>query len=332
MRNQSIDVLRAVAIILVLGRHATFPDNPLTAIWQRGGWVGVDLFFVLSGFLVSGLLFKDFQSTGAIHWGRFVARRGFKIYPAFYLMIAFTLLYNYWGSGIVEWRRALVECFFIQNYLPGLVGHTWSLAIEEHFYLLLPILLAASARDQFRGLPWTIAVTAMCLLTLRCLHPTFDLGPSVFATHLRLDSLLFGTLLAYIYYYHRALFDKISRFRVSLAILGVGLLAPAFIWNLDSTPAIYTVGFTGFYLGSGAILMATINGVPNWKIMDALAAMGTYSYSIYLWHEDVHTWMYPHATWIETGLYMAVSILVGIALSKLIEIPILRVRETLIPA
>ncbi len=333
MRNKSIDVLRAVAVILVLGRHANFPENAFTAIWHRGGWIGVDLFFVLSGFLVSGLLFREFQKTGSIRWTPFVARRGFKIYPAFWCLLIFTLIFQYvTRCGVFEWNRTLSELFFVQNYGTAMWGHTWSLAVEEHFYLALPILLAASARDKFRGLPWVIAVTAVCLLALRCLGGDYNVQKSLFATHIRLDSLLFGVLLSYGYHFHRAIFDKIATFRVTLLVTGLALLAPAFIWNLEETRGIYTFGFTAFYLGSGAILVAVIGGVHECAATRYLSMMGTFSYSIYLWHAAVGAWLFPAMTWTHCILYFASSIMIGVGLSKLIEIPALRVREALIPA
>ena len=332
MRSKSIDALRAVAVILVLGRHAHFPQTAFTDIWRRGGWVGVDLFFVLSGFLVSGLLFREFQTTGNIGWTRFVARRGFKIYPAFWCLLIFTILFNRFVTGhAFEWQRALSELFFVQNYGAPMWGHTWSLAVEEHFYLMLPILLAASARDQFRGLPWVIVVTAVCLLALRWLGGPYEVKKSLFATHVRLDSLLFGVLLSYGYHFHRQMFDQIASHRALLCVTGLVLLAPAFIWPLEETRGIYTIGFTGFYLGSGAVLMASLAGLPDCRLVDYLAAMGAFSYSIYLWHAAVVSWMFPDVSWLHCALYFAASVAIGVGMSKLIEMPTLRLRERVIP-
>ena len=78
MRTQQIDALRAIAVLLVLGRHSDF-----FFLWTRAGWVGVDLFFVLSGFLISGLLYSEYKRTRGIKIVNFYARRGLKIYPAF---------------------------------------------------------------------------------------------------------------------------------------------------------------------------------------------------------------------------------------------------------
>lgn len=83
MRNTGLDLLRLVAILLVLGRHLLpgYENNTFLSIWRTGGWVGVDLFFVLSGFLVSGLLFEEYKKRGSLDLKRFLIRRGFKIYP-----------------------------------------------------------------------------------------------------------------------------------------------------------------------------------------------------------------------------------------------------------
>lgn len=333
MRNKSIDALRTVAVLLVLGRHAHFPQTTFTDIWQRGGWIGVDLFFVLSGFLVSGLLFREFQKTGSIGWGRFVARRGFKIYPAFWCLIAITVAINILaGQESYGASRILSELCFVQNYIPSMWGHTWSLGAEEHFYLMLPVLLAASARDGFRGLPWVIGVTAVCLLALRCLGGDFECGKSMFNTHIRLDSLLFGVFLAYGYHYHREKFDAVARYRKTLLVVGIALLTPPFIWAVEETRWIYTFGFTGLYLGSGAILTASLGGLPQCKAVDYLAGIGAFSYSIYLWHLAVQAWLFPAVTWEQCFLYFAVSLMAGVVLSKLIEMPLLKVRERMVPA
>src|SRR5438067_582225 len=101
MRSVTIDVLRAAACLLVLARHCAavqwFQSAPLKRIGQglgRAGWVGVDLFFVLSGFLVSGLLFREYQQSGRVGAWRFLVRRGFKIYPAYFALLVVGLVIN----------------------------------------------------------------------------------------------------------------------------------------------------------------------------------------------------------------------------------------------
>ncbi len=104
-RNPSLDVLRGIAVLLVIFRH-----YPVSRV-ALGGWVGVDLFFVLSGFLISGLLFSDLTSNGSIALRRFYLRRGLKIYPAFYFFLAGTSLL--WPVALPH-KFLLSEVFFLQ--------------------------------------------------------------------------------------------------------------------------------------------------------------------------------------------------------------------------
>src|SRR5436189_6436623 len=100
-RLLGLDILRVCAVLLVFGRHYPTPAEApefwknLVPVMQRGSWIGVDLFFVLSGFLVSGLLFREYLERGSVQIGRFLVRRAFKIYPAFWAMIVDVLLFRF---------------------------------------------------------------------------------------------------------------------------------------------------------------------------------------------------------------------------------------------
>src|SRR5271168_1620476 len=105
-----LDVLRGFAILLVMGVHV-----PAYPIWSTvGGW-GVDLFFVLSGFLISNLLFTEYRKRGDIRLGRFFFRRALKLYPSFYLLLGLTLLYCYWWRVPFTARELLGEMTLTQN-------------------------------------------------------------------------------------------------------------------------------------------------------------------------------------------------------------------------
>src|SRR5437588_1674510 len=148
-RSQALDILRFLAVLLVLWRHSWVCSpqispllHSITATLQRGGWIGVDLFFVLSGFLISGLLFKECQKTHQISLSRFFVRRGFKIYPPFWALLLFTVVLESITNNKTAGKWILCEFFFVQNYGDASQwGYTWSLAVEEHFYILLPLLL-----------------------------------------------------------------------------------------------------------------------------------------------------------------------------------------------
>ena len=155
-RMLGLDLLRLLAIVLVLGRHIEVPPDAwhsafreLFVAWKDNGGLGVDLFFVLSGFLVSGLLFREYITLGDISVTRFYARRAWKIYPSFYFLIAFTYFYYLYVIGYrIPVGVMFSELFFLQSYLRGAWNQTWSLAVEEHFYIALPLVLLFLAPKQ----------------------------------------------------------------------------------------------------------------------------------------------------------------------------------------
>jgi peptidoglycan/LPS O-acetylase OafA/YrhL len=353
-RIKSLDILRAIAVILVLGRHMFDyqGDNLLLYkilhTWNRGGWIGVDLFFVLSGFLISGLLFKEHIKTGSISFKRFFIRRGFKIYPAFYLMIAVTLFMTQFKFG-----RLFAELFFYQDYTQGLWDHTWSLGVEEKFYLLLPVILILlvkinrSKTSPFNSIPAIftgVAITCLSLRVFNACHLPYQNYTQLFPFHLRADSLFGGVAISYFYHYHAPAFKMAARRFKSLFLLaGSIFLLPAFLFVLDTTPLLYTAGLTFIYLGSGSILIALIDHEfkPN-LIINGLAYMGKYSYSIYLWHMPIRSGFIPHVfnqlplkytTWPNFTLsYFIASIFFGILMSKMFEFPVLKLRDRLFPS
>ena len=174
-RNWALDCLRLVAVLLVVQRHQMGePTGLFSPVWDalvRGGWVGVDIFFVLSGYLVGGLLFQEHQARGCLDWKRFLVRRGLKIYPAFYVWLAVAVAIAASRGHRPSQAQFFGELLFLQNYLGNLRHHTWSLAVEEHFYLGLTFLLASLARfarsAPFSKVPAIIAAVGIGCLVLR---------------------------------------------------------------------------------------------------------------------------------------------------------------------
>jgi peptidoglycan/LPS O-acetylase OafA/YrhL len=321
-----LDILRAVAVLLVLGRHFNAP-----AFWSKVGWVGVDLFFVLSGFLISGLLFVEYQRTGGINWGRFFIRRGFKIYPAFYALIFVTFLWQVAKHQDIRWRPYLPEVLFFQSYQPDrLWGHTWSLAVEEHFYILLPLLLLLmvwlqrkrAPSDPFGMIPVVCLILAIFSLVQR-FYLAFNL-PAVggwwqwilYPTHLRIDSLFFGVFLGYLHHFHAPAMRQFMagrRSRIVLLLVSALLVSTCGVFAVDS-PIMLSFGLTALYIGFGGILMLTLysdprenRSPPKWfgkyRVGDLVAFIGMYSYSIYLWHGMVaqHSQGFLRLFWPKAG-------------------------------
>ncbi len=359
-RLAGLDLLRLLAVFLVLGRHLRrFPEgwpgawDTVLATWCRGGWVGVDLFFVLSGFLVSGLLFAEYRSRGQISLVRFYTRRGWKIYPPFFVLTAVTIGVTLWRGQPLPPRAFLADLFFLQSYQPGFWGHSWSLAVEEHFYLLLPLLLLLilklnrASATPLRPILFLAGCVAACTFLLRMLHwwmwPAYTPLTHHFATHLRFDSLLFGVAISYLYHFHTARFVEVfTPWRRHLAAGGVLLLTPAFVLPVETTPLIFTAGFTLFYVGSGMLLVGVLLcEPPRNRFALWAAALGTYSYSIYLWHPAVIYWGIPVLERIlgtslgfgvREAIYLCGSLAVGVMMAKLVEVPALRLRDRWFPS
>jgi peptidoglycan/LPS O-acetylase OafA/YrhL len=362
-RNLQLDVLRGVAILLVLCSHAVSLHEhsgwaePLVKIVQTGGWTGVDLFFVLSGFLIGGLLFKEINRDGTLDARRFLVRRAFKIWPVYFVFLAVMIVRSVRHAPSV-WagvRPLLPNLVHLQNYFgpPELTPwtHTWSLAVEEHFYLALPLILLALCRfGKVSWIPAMTLVVALGCLALRLPHwnQPYTRLLVYTPTHLRADSLFFGVLLAYAYHLRPALLAFVPRARLALLACGLALIAPSFIWGLF-TPLAYTIGFTLNYLGYGCILIACVDarsGILGRTLASPLARVmaliGFYSYSIYLWHELAREQIVDHLHSIDrygammyflmTAIDIVLAIALGFISAKLIEQPFLMLRDRIFPS
>jgi peptidoglycan/LPS O-acetylase OafA/YrhL len=352
MRIRQIDFLRGIAIILVLFRHMEF--SPITHLI---GWSGVDLFFVLSGFLVSGLLFDPYVKTGTVKPMLFLTRRGFKIYPLFYIITAgVVLMHQLTGFG-TSVSNLVPELLFFQNYSEGINPITWSLAVEEHFYILLVlgVYLAAKAgklqsKKGFHAFAITLLVyslTARVFTSIR--YTEFEFYTHYTPTHLRIDSLLFGVIIAWNYYFNRQwLMGFVQRFRRHLFVFAVLCLAPLFLFETD-TFYMRTAGLSFLYLGFGSLLCLFLYShsfnrkfemiVPGF-IYNAISKTGIYSYAIYLVHIPVlnaikrvveggmHLSLNNQVLFV---LYFAGSVLTGVLLFNIIELPFLKIRDRLFP-
>jgi peptidoglycan/LPS O-acetylase OafA/YrhL len=280
------------------------------------GWIGVDLFFVLSGFLVSGLLFKEYIKFGNIRPALFLIRRGFKIYPIYFLFYI-----PYIIPIIIEHRfntiKFLGDMTFTQNYLSGW-GYTyaasWSLAVEEHFYFLFAFFLwlvlrfnknllhidstgESKTKNNFESTVITILIIVLLFRVLsNFIFPEQDVR-NFTMTHLRIDSLLFGVLISYLFYFRKKHLEKlfVEKSFLLYIICFCGLLWTPFI---DPLPSFFvkTFGFSILYISFGILLIifllkSNINNILNniftAKIVNIISQIGYCSYSIYIIHSFV---------------------------------------------
>lgn len=366
-RNIQIDCLRAIASLLVIGAHfhSVLPPGPLAYFaetWKRLGAVGVDLFFVLSGFLIGTLLITEMQKYGNLNVPRFLLRRGFKLYPVYYFFMCYCIVVpaiksavilkkNGWATLATELNEHWTSLVFIQNY--GLArnpeGHTWSLAVEEHFYLVLPIVIAFLGPKRIWKwlIPICLSFIPVCL-GLRALN-VIQSGPNDLLfkeTHLRVDALLFGVALAVTALKFPEIFAKFGRSPRMLITGGVFLWLAVF---LPSWPDAFqdTLGFTLRLLGSAAILVGACNvKAPAGRIQMFLAWIGVNSYAIYVWHTTAigiteksvgkilsNHFQNKNVQWMLLSPIIILScVAVGTLVTRVVETPALNLRNKLFPS
>jgi peptidoglycan/LPS O-acetylase OafA/YrhL len=367
-RNVSLDVLRGVAILLVLCHHN--PNDIQTAGWLEPigsrlmtiGWTGVDLFFVLSGFLVAGILFKELIRHDSLNVKRFILRRGFKIWPGyyFYLVFAAICLLKVNQSPQQIFAGLMPNLIHLQNYFPFtmVLTFTWSLAVEEHFYLLLPIVLALLhrlSRNRYDYRPW---IGVLCLAVI-IICPTWRFidycqNPHahpfrLMATHLRADGLALGSLMAFAYQFHNDKFIVLLQRRWAWLLAALLMLSPFLYVRLEDSCLLYTLGPSLIVFGYACLLMASLNVQPyNEKLSKlyrlvpfrCIAFIGFYSYSIYLWHYTCRelpyqfviliTWLPEWSKWLlQSILYGLSATLFGFLAARAVEFPALALREKL---
>lgn len=355
-RNFTLDLLRGLAITLVLIRH--FPtkvtaDEPGIYRLFQMGWAGVDLFFVLSGFLIAGLLFTELGRTGTLRIKRFLLRRGLKIWPSYFV------LYVGWVvvRGGAELARGNQFDFvgmwpnfvFIQNYADLAIRwpHSWSLAIEEHFYLCLPFLLLFLTRTKPRArwTPVVLLALIVIVLGLRLCNTSQDWADYYYPTHLRADSLLFGVLLAWTVQTHRAWVESVVARAWPLLILGgVTAMTLPVVFPLEEPGQrfAFTWVFSFLAIGfTGLVAIAAIRPNLGRRVapLRGLAWLGVNSYGVYLAHSVVGRMpgfdmvlaklanYHVVSPWVGRVLYLVASIAVGYLATRFIEKPILARRN-----
>ena len=344
-RRQELDFVRGIAILMVMAAHFIKPSTGIWLIDAPGrllatiGGHGVDLFFVLSGYLVGGLLIKEYRDTGGIEGRRFLIRRAFKIWPAYYFLIFFHAISRHHPLGGFFWQNV----FHVQNYLGSTITQTWTLSIEEHFYFLLTVLLVfVAARkwapDQILKLCVAISILAVAA---RCVTAGVgNLEGALRWTQNRIDSLLFGVILALLYYTMPAAYSRITaRAWPLIALSMTGFLFMVFAGErfLMRGP-----GYTVLYIAGGAFLLLvnTYSGrATDWWIYRVVSWIGVYSYGLYLWHSvmlgaglKIAARYQGIVAWtLALGVQFVGAIVIAYVTTRLIEWPFLRWRDS-IPA
>jgi peptidoglycan/LPS O-acetylase OafA/YrhL len=304
---------------------------------------------VLSGFLVSGLLFQEYLRTEKINAKLFLIRRGFKIYPTFWVVLALNIFYLLYKQRPIEFSQILAELFFVQNFFDSIMGISWSLAIEEHFYFFLILIAIIAARHNWIQkkkviVNFCLFVLLACLslrIVVNSLNP-FNEWTHLFPTYLRIDSLMFGVLISWFYHFEFKTylgFITANKYLLFLAII-IGLAFPV-IFRVEN-PIMNTVGLSFLYIAFGAVLCFTESSTSlKSKFFRPLAFVGRYSYAIYLVHLilgpavanffRMHVFINANLEWINKTIYLLSNMAGGVFISFLVERPFLKIRDKYFP-
>lgn len=353
------DLLRACAILLVLLQHL---PKAAAAEWliliKPHGWLGVDVFFVLSGYLIGGQLLRPIARGETPDLKRFWASRAFRILPAFLVILAlYRLLPGFTdGEGIQPlWRFLTFTMNLGLDYTKtGNFSSAWSLCVEEWFYLTLPLLVLALRLPIFRKAgPWpTIVLAAAIVLGGMALRyslwrdlstlaaPPAGLFQKViyYPTWCRLDGLLMGVMLACARTFRPALWARLCPpWLAASAAVAIWVLA---IWLIGDNGLILTLAgaivvYPLFSLGCALMLSALLDLEP-WLARQrprGLAQLAALAYSLYLVHKPVywamHDWLGPEVLrgWTGLALYVLPVFAAATVLHVLVERPFLRLRD-----
>lgn len=305
-----LDFLRALAISLVFIYHYQIFQHPQ---WMEGfsrfGWCGVDLFFVLSGFLISNQLFAEWQTRNKISLREFYIKRAFRILPPYLFVLTIYIVFPAFHE-----RKSLAPIWkmltFTQNYGQdihryGTFSHAWSLCVEEQFYLLLPLLLILIFSTWLKQKSaWIILTIFLLTLFLRLIIWHFYLVPIresddfgmnwyrwiYYPTFTRLDGLTIGVAIAAVYRFQFARLIPFQKYANHILIIGSLLFAGCYSICANQQSAMASIfGFSLIAITFGLfVLSAILQGSILFRFNSFITkALATLSYSLYLSHKGI---------------------------------------------
>jgi peptidoglycan/LPS O-acetylase OafA/YrhL len=336
----SLDGIRAGSFLIVFGFHAS------SGSWIPGGF-GVTVFFFLSGFLITTLMRAELEKNGTVNLRHFWLRRALRILPPLYLVVLGSALLALaaYPPGTVHGAPLVSQLLFYANYYDGLPAvpgtHVvWSLAVEEHFYLLFPLLYVAMqrwclSRRQQAWLLWGLCAAVLVwryVLSMAIHAPSSRIYTG---TDTRIDSILFGCALAV---WNNPMLDrpvpttnllKYLLLPLAIVVLLACALAPGRVFALTWSFSLEGVALTVVFIGA----IRLHNWPPfrplNWR---PVAFIGVLSYTLYLVHDVLvaltRAWKLPHA-WLRAVVALSLSLLVAWVIYEVVEKPCARLRRRL---
>ena len=344
----SLDGLRGICIAAVVAFHGCAQAG-LTG-WVRGGFIGVSIFFTLSGFLITSLLLRERASSGTVDFARFWGRRIRRLWPASLVVVLAVVVLSAAGTLSARASDAVAATWSVTNWhviaggqakllqtIVGPLGPTWSLAVEEQFYVLLAVLFVVATRSRRPHLVLGTVAALGVVVPAALSNMVTDWQPSLeFNTFLRMPELCMGVLLA-VWHHRRA--DRAApavsvRAGDVLAALGVAVMVGLFLFADYSPPWLLRGGYTLVALVTAATIVGLLQhgAVARALAWLPLRWLGVVSYSLYLVHWPVMSVLTRDRTgWHGVPLLSvlaATSLVVAWVLHLLVEQPVRRMRAT----
>ena len=329
----TFDGIRAIGIALLIAGHAGYPVAGLP------GDLGVSAFFVLSGFLITRIIMREYDETGDISLRTFYARRTLRIFPAYYFYICVSFAIDWYKQA--HWSPAQTASAFgyMMNYFnavnnhPGTeLAHTWSLAVEEQFYLLWPLAFLLLAKRGRRALTWALIGSIVFVMSWRSylfLSRTVGSAWAYNAFDCRFDNLAVGCLLAVTIDRPRVLAaGKTIATRAWFPL--VTLAALVILRKLTTVDFRYSIGFTIYAVLLAVFFVQVLQLYPtrlwSWLEHPVVRYIGNISYPMYLWHiwgDSVGRHFPVKARWVEFVVQIVATIALGTASYFFVERPFL---------
>lgn len=357
-RLHGLDHLRALAITYVFIFHyfiLTHGQPEWLPVIAQFGWTGVDLFFVLSGYLISNQLFAQIKNGSSISFSHFFIRRFFRIAPAYLVVVGIYFLFPAFREK--EHLPPLWKFLtFTQNFglnirEQGTFSHAWSLCVEEHFYLALPLIIVLlQTTNKFKNAVWLLvalfisgfAIRYSCYHTQYLPHATDDdswmhwYKYIYYPTYNRLDGLLTGVAVAAVYNFKPKLWASVSKYSKLSIIASIITLGVAYYICADQqSPLASVLGYPAVALGFGFLLVAAIsdNSILHKYKSTLTSQIATLSYSVYLTHKGAihvtHQLLAGYNLHPNLLLFISIisSLLAAFVLHVLVEKPFLKIRD-----
>jgi peptidoglycan/LPS O-acetylase OafA/YrhL len=355
-RLAGLDTLRALAIALVLMSHYNgfVAQGSVFGFIGEIGWAGVDLFFVLSGYLIGNQLMAPAARGEPLSLKTFFARRLLRTLPNYYVVLAVYLLLPHsaiWGKTMESVWHFLT---FTQNFgmkYGQTFTHSWSLCIEEQFYLVLPlaVLVLVGRRRSPRLLWCALAASIGAGIATRGIsfmngQEAFS-APAYYSTWARFDELLPGVAIAMLKNFHRGLFDRLLKHGNALLAAGL-VLAGAVLYGIRfDAPNPFLTSTFGFSLTAMSFALLTCAALSPRSLLNRVRIPGAtslalWSYAVYLVHKPVFMALHPELS--RRGIdaeapltivaVMAAGVFGGWVLYRLVETPFMRLRARWYPA